>query len=138
MGAGVIPCLFIIFQTYKRKEKTMLWASYGKLTNESIQGLVSNPQNRAEAIAKLVDAYGGELVSYHMLLNGDIDFIVFSEIPDDKIKDLALVNALIVRSAGGVESLTTVPAIKADEAMMQMQRAQKLSSAMAYRTPAQP
>lgn len=116
----------------------MLWASYGKLTNESIQGLVSNPQNRAEAIAKLVDAYGGEMVSYHMLLNGDIDFIVFSEIPDDKIKDLALVNALIVRGAGGVESLTTVPAIKADDAMTQMQRAQKLSSAMAYRTPTEP
>ncbi|MGD8837506.1 MAG: GYD domain-containing protein [Desulfobacteraceae bacterium] len=116
----------------------MLWVSYGKLTNESIQGLVSNPQNRAEAVAKLVDAYGGEMVSYHMLLNGDFDFIIFSEIPDDKIKDLTLVNALIVRGAGGVESLTTVPAIKADDAMLQMQKAQKLSSAMAYRAPTQP
>lgn len=116
----------------------MLWASYGKLTNESIQGLVTNPQNRAEAVAKLVDAYGGEMVSYHLLLNGDIDFIIFSEIPDDKIKDLTLMNALVVRGAGGVESITTVPAVKAEDAMIQMHKAQKLTSAMAYRTPAQP
>ncbi|MGD9369719.1 MAG: GYD domain-containing protein [Desulfobacteraceae bacterium] len=116
----------------------MLWASYGKLTNESIQGLVSNPQNRAEVVAKLVDAYGGEMVSYHLLLNGDIDFIIFSEIPDDKIRDLTLMNALVVRGTGGVESITTVPAVKAEDAMIQMQKAQKLTSAMAYRTPAQP
>ncbi|MGD9010595.1 MAG: GYD domain-containing protein, partial [Desulfobacteraceae bacterium] len=110
----------------------------GKLTNESIQGLVSNPQNRAEAVAKLVDAYGGEMVSYHMLLNGDIDFIIFSEIPQDKSKDLALVNALIVRGAGGVESITTVPAMKAEDAVLQMQKAQNLTSAMTYRTPTEP
>lgn len=115
----------------------MLWVSYGKLTNESIQGLVSNPQNRAEAVAKLVDAYGGEMVSYHMLLNGDIDFIIFTEIPQDKSKDLALLNALVVRAAGGVESITTVPAMKAEDAVIQMQKAQNLSSAMAYRTPTQ-
>jgi hypothetical protein len=78
------------------------------------------------------------MVSYHMMLNGDIDFIIFSEIPQDKSKDLALVNALIVRGAGGVESITTVPAMKAEDAVLQMQKAQNLSSAMAYRTPTQP
>ena len=115
----------------------MLWVSYGKLTNESVKGLVANPQNRAEAVAKLVDAYGGEMVSYHMLLNGDIDFIIFSEIPEDKSKELTLVNALIVRGTGGVESLTTVPAVKAEDAVLQMQKAQNLAAGMAYRSPAE-
>jgi len=119
------------------RKNTMLWVSYGKFTNESINGLVSNPQNRAEAVAKLIDTYGGEMVSYHMLLNGEIDFIIFSEIPEERAKDLTLVNALVVRGAGGVESVTTVPAIRAEDAVMQMEKAQNLVSAMAYHTPTQ-
>ena len=113
----------------------MLWTSYGKFTNESIKGLVSNPQDRADAVARLVDAYGGEMVSYHMLLNGDIDFIIFTELPEERAKDLTLVNALIVRGTGGVESITTVPAIRAEDALTQMEKAKNLVSTMAYRTP---
>ncbi|MDJ0781002.1 MAG: GYD domain-containing protein [Desulfosarcinaceae bacterium] len=115
----------------------MLWVSYGKLSNEGLKGLVSEPQDRAEAVARLVNALGGEMISYHMLLNGDIDFIIVSEMPDDRVKDRILVDALVVRSAGGVESVTTVPALQAQDAMPQMQKAKDLLAAMAYRTPAQ-
>jgi uncharacterized protein with GYD domain len=115
----------------------MLWVSYGKLTNEGIKGMVSEPQDRAEAVARLVNAYGGEMVSYHMLLNGEIDFFIVSDIPEERTKDLTLLNALVVRSAGGVASVTTVPAMKAQEAIPQMQKAKDLVSAMTYRSPAQ-
>ena len=77
------------------------------------------------------------MVSYHMLLNGDIDFFIVSDIPEDRTKDLTLLNALVVRSAGGVECVTTVPAIKAQDAMTQMQKAKDMVAAMTYRTPAQ-
>jgi uncharacterized protein with GYD domain len=121
----------------RKRRKTMLWVSYGKLTNEGIKGLVAEPQDRAEAVAKLVNAYGGEMVSYHMLLNGDIDFFIVSDIPEDRTRDLALLNSLVVRSAGGVESVTTVPAMKAQDAMTQMQKAKDIVAAMTYRTPSQ-
>lgn len=115
----------------------MLWVTYGKFTNEGIKGLASTPQNRAEAVAKLMNAYGGEMVSYHMLLNGDIDFMIVSDIPAERAKDLSLVTAMVVRGAGSVESITTVPAVRAEDAMTQMQKARDMTAAMTYRTPSE-
>jgi len=113
----------------------MLWVSYGKIAKEGIQGMVAKPQNRAEAVGKLVMALGGKMISYHLLLNGPIDFIIVSDIPDDKIADLTLVNAMLVRASGAIESIATVPAIRAEDAVPQMQRAQQMASAMAYQVP---
>jgi uncharacterized protein with GYD domain len=113
----------------------MLWVSYGKIAKEGIQGMVAKPQNRAEAVGKLVKALGGKMISYHLLLNGPIDFIIVSDIPDDKIADLTLVNAMLVRASGAIESIATVPAIRAEDAVPQMQRAQQMASAMAYQVP---
>ncbi|MDJ0828823.1 MAG: hypothetical protein QNI92_03160 [Desulfobacterales bacterium] len=45
----------------------MLWASYGRISKEGVQGMLDNPTNRAEAVGKLLGAYGGKLVSYNML-----------------------------------------------------------------------
>ena len=113
----------------------MLWVSYGKIAKEGIQGMVANPQNREEAVGKLLEAYGSKLVSYHLVLNGDIDFFIVSDIPDDKIADIALVNAMLVRGSGAIESIATVPAMRAKDAVSQMQKAQEMASAMAYEAP---
>ena len=113
----------------------MLWVSYGKISKEGIQGMVANPQNREEAVGKLLEAYGGKLISYHLLLNGDIDFFIVSDIPDDKIADVALVNSMLVRGSGAIASIATVPAMRAENAVPQMQKAQQMASAMAYQAP---
>lgn len=113
----------------------MLWVSYGKIAKEGIQGMVAKPQNREKAIGKLLEAYGGKMISYHLLFNGDIDFFIVSDIPDDKLADITLVNAMLVRGSGAVESITTVPAMRAKDAVSQMQKAQKMASAMAYEAP---
>lgn len=113
----------------------MLWVSYGKISKEGIQGIIATPQNRAEPVGKLLEAYGGKLISYHLLLNGDIDFIIISDIPDDKIADVALVNAMLVRASGAIESIATVPALRAEDAVTQMQKAQQMAAAMAYKAP---
>ena len=113
----------------------MLWISYGKMSKEGIQGMIANPQNREEAIGKLLEAYGGKMISYHLLLNGDIDFFIVSDIPDDKIADVALVNAMLVRGSGAIKSIATVPALRAKDAVPQMQKAQQMASAMSYQAP---
>ncbi len=113
----------------------MLWVSYGKVTEEGIKGMIANPENRAEPVGKLVEAYGGKLISYHLLLNGDIDFIIVTDIPDDRIADVTLINAMLVRGSGAIESLATVPAIRAEDAVPQMQKAQEMASAMVYKAP---
>jgi uncharacterized protein with GYD domain len=115
----------------------MLWVSYGKVSQEGIKGMVANPENRAEAVGKLLEALGGKLVSYHMLLNGDIDFIIVSDIPDDKIANVALITPMLVRGSGAIESVATVPAMTAADAVPQMQQAQQMAAAMAYKAPTQ-
>jgi len=53
----------------------MLWVSYGKVAQEGIKGMIAESQNRAEAVWKFVAALGGKLLSYHLLLNGEFDFL---------------------------------------------------------------
>ena len=113
----------------------MLWVSYGKVSEEGIKGMVATPSNRAEAVSALLEAYGGKLVSYHLVLNGDIDFFIVSDIPDDKIADVAIVNAMLVRGSGAIASIATVPAIRAEDAVPQMQKAQQMAAAMTYKAP---
>ena len=82
----------------------------------------------------MLEAYGGKLISYDMLLNGDIDFIIVSEIPVEKLASIALVNAMLVRGSGATESITTLPALSAEDTVPQMIKAQELVSA--YPAPA--
>ena len=113
----------------------MIWVSYGKFSKEGIQGLIATPQNRAEPVGKLLEAYGGSLISYHFVLCGDIDFIIFSDIPDDKMSDIALVNSMLVRGSGAIETITTVPAMSAEDAVLQMKKAQQMAEGMTYEKP---
>ena len=106
----------------------MLWVSYGRVSQEGIQGMIKSPSNRAEAVAKLIEAYGGKLISYHMLMNGEIDFFIVSDIPDDRVADVAIVNAMLVRGSGAIETIATVPAVRAEDAMAQMQKAQQMAA----------
>lgn len=113
----------------------MLWLSYGKFSKEGIQGLIAEPQNRAEPVSKLLKAYGGNLISYYFVLNGDIDFIIFSDIPEDKTEDIALINTMLVRGSGAVETITTVNVMSAENAVKQMKKAQQMAAAMVYEKP---
>ena len=113
----------------------MLWASYGRISKDGMNGMLNNPHNRAEAVGKLLEAYGGKLVSYHMLMNGDVDFFIISDIPDDKIADVAIVNSMLVRTYGAIETVTTVPAIRAEDAIPHMQKAKEMATAMVYASP---
>jgi uncharacterized protein with GYD domain len=120
-----------------RKEDKMLWVSYGRHTQEGIKGMISNPHNREEELARFNEALGGKLVSFLFLLNGDIDFIMVSEIPESKTSEILLIPPMIIRGSGAIESITIVPAMNARDAVPQMQKAQKMSAAMAYKPPAQ-
>jgi uncharacterized protein with GYD domain len=115
----------------------MLWAAYGRITQEGVKGMITNPQNRAEAVRKLVDALGGKMLSYHMLMNGDIDFFIIVDMPEDKSANIALINPMLVRGTGGVESIVTVPCVLAEDAKSLMEKGQELAAAMAYKPPSQ-
>ena len=113
----------------------MLWVSYGKISGEGMKGMLANPQNREAAVAKLVEGLGGKLISYYMLLNGDMDFIIIADIPTEKLEESLLINSMLVRGSGAIESIATVPAMRAADAVPQMKKAQQMASAMLYEAP---
>lgn len=113
----------------------MIWVSYGRISQEGVKGILDKPTNRADAVGKLLEAYGGKLIHYYMVMNGDIDFIIITEIRDDKIADVAYVNALLVRGYGAIEKITTVPAIEAGKALPYMKKAGEMAKAMVYQSP---
>ena len=113
----------------------MLWATYGKISPEGIKGIIAEPQNRAEPVGKLVEALGGKLISYHLMLNAEIDFFIITEMPDDKIAEVSMIDAMLVRGSGAIESVTTVPAVLAEDAVPFMEKAQQMAAAMAYKAP---
>ena len=84
----------------------------------------------------MVDALGGKLVDYYFLLNGEIDFIIVSEFPDDQnVNELSLIDALLVRGSGAIESITTLPALRAADAVPLFERAKALQEASTYSKP---
>jgi uncharacterized protein with GYD domain len=113
----------------------MLWVSYGKVSQEGMKGMIANPQNREKAVAKMVEGLGGKLISYHLLLNGDIDYIIIADVPTDKFEENLLVNSMLVRASGAIESVTSVPAMRAADAETQMKKAQQMASAVLYEAP---
>jgi len=113
----------------------MLWVSYGRVSDEGIKGMIANPSIEQRLSERCWKPYGGKLVSYHLVLNGDIDFFIVSDILDDKIADVALVNAMLVRGSGAIASIATVPTMRAEDAIPQMQKAQQMAAAMAYKAP---
>jgi hypothetical protein len=44
---------------------------------------------------------------------------------------------MLVRGSGAIESVATVPAMTAEDAVPQMQKAQQMAAAMAYKAPTQ-
>ena len=110
--------------------------TYGRYTKEGIHGLVTHPQSRAEAVGRLLKSFGGKLVSFHMMLGGEIDFFMVSEMPNDIVGGFLLINTMLVRASGSVEYITTLPAFRAEDAVKHMKKAKKLMDDRTYQAPA--
>ena len=59
-----------------------LFLSQVAYNEEGWQALVSNPQNRLEAIRPVVDKLGGRIVNAYFAF-GDYDFVLISEFPNN-------------------------------------------------------
>ena len=46
-----------------------------------------------------------------------------------------MIDAMLVRASGAIESITSVPAVRAEDAVPFMQKAQQLAEAMTYKAP---
>ena len=92
---------------------------------ESMKGLVSNPQNRKEVVAKVFEAAGGKLIDAWMAF-GEYDVIVISEFQGNT--DAASL-AMAIGSSGSLNNIKTTVLISMDEAVEAMKTAGKITGA---------
>src|SRR6478672_899603 len=100
-----------------------------RFTKEGLKGMIAAPEDRAEAVGRLIAAVGGKLSAYY-LTSGDYDILLIFEAPSYE----EIVPALIVAAAGsGVTDLKTVTALNSSE--MKGTFAKAGSIALSYRSP---
>src|SRR5689334_18656453 len=84
----------------------------GRYSSESIKNLVSNPEDRTEAVRKLVEAAGAKLKNFYITL-GQYDFLIITEAPSAKEASAFILGA---SSAGSVSDVETTEAFTGAEA----------------------
>ena len=91
------------------------------------QALVSNPQNRADAVRAVVENLGGRLINSYLSF-GDYDVVLISEFPDN-VSVAAL--AMAAAAGGAIKSIKTTPLMDVSEGLEALRKA----SASGYRAP---
>ena len=89
-----------------------IFITQGRYTREAIKGMVVSPEDRADAVARLLAKVGGTLIG-HYLTFGDYDFLVIAEAPGETQMAAVL---LAAASGGGVTGLKTTLAMTSVEA----------------------
>ena len=89
-----------------------IFITQGRYTREALKGMVVSPEDRADAVGRVLAKVGGKLIGYYMTF-GEYDFLVIAEAPGDT--QIAAV-LLAVASGGGVTDLKTTLAMTSVEA----------------------
>lgn len=101
----------------------------GRLTQEAVKGLATKPEDRSEAVGKLIAAAGGKLLHYYVT-TGDSDFLLISEAPGAEV---AVAACMAAAAAGAVSDVRTVQAWSSAEFKSVAQKAGEVIGA--YRVP---
>ncbi|HEV2630618.1 MAG TPA: GYD domain-containing protein [Pseudolabrys sp.] len=88
------------------------YITQGRYTRDAIKGMIVKPEDRADAVARLLSKVGGRLISYYLTF-GEYDFLAIAEAPNDVQMAAAL---LAAGSGGGVTDLRTTVALTSIEA----------------------
>jgi uncharacterized protein with GYD domain len=88
------------------------YITQGRYTREAIKGMIVRPEDRADAVARLLGKIGGRLIAYYVTF-GEYDFLAVAEAPSDVQMAAALFAA---GAGGGVTDLRTTVALTSIEA----------------------
>ncbi len=89
-----------------------IFITQGRYTREAIKGMVVKPEDRADAVSRLLSKAGGRLIGYYLTF-GEYDFLVIAEAPSETQMAAVL---LAAGSGGGVTGLRTMLAMTSIEA----------------------
>src|ERR1700751_3459209 len=89
-----------------------IYITQGPYPRDAIKGIIVKPEDRADAVARLLSKIGGRLLGYYLTF-GEYDFMTVAEAPNDGQMGAVL---LAAGSGGGVTGLRTTVAMTAVEA----------------------
>jgi uncharacterized protein with GYD domain len=89
-----------------------IFITQGRYTRDAIKGMVVKPEDRADAVSRLVARAGGRLIGYYVTF-GEYDFLTIAEMPSETQMAAVL---LAAGSGGGVTDLRTTLAMTSIEA----------------------
>ena len=96
-------------------------------TPQNVAALLKNPEDRTDAVRRVIEAVGGKLEQYYNSMAGGVTFLI-AEVPDEK--SLGAVMAAFY-SGGGLTSAQDTPIMTAFESVEVFKRA----ASMVYRPP---
>lgn len=96
-------------------------------TDQAWQTLISNPQNRLDAIRPVLEKLGGRVVHGYFAF-GDYDFVLIAELPDN-VSAAAL--AIAASAGGACKTVKTTPLMEASEGLEAIRKA----ASSGYRAP---
>ncbi len=100
------------------------YITQGRYTREAIKGMVVRPEDRADAVSRLLSRAGGRLIGYYVTF-GEYDFLVIAEAPGETQMAAVL---LAAAAGGGVTDLKTTLAMTSIEAKGAFAAASDLTS----------
>ena len=89
-----------------------IFITQGRYTREAIKGMITKPEDRADAVSRLLSKAGGRLLNYYVTF-GEYDFLLIADAPSETQMAAVLMAA---GSGGGVTDLRTTLAITSLEA----------------------
>ena len=100
-----------------------IYITQGNYTEAAIKGMIQNPEDRAPAVAALMEAVGAKMLQYYVT-HGEYDFLVITE-GDDTNADF-LAGLMVAGASGGVRNLKTTRAFTTEDAKSAMEKAGKV------------
>lgn len=89
-----------------------IYVSQGRYTREAVKGMIVKPEDRADAVSRLMAKAGGRLIGYYLTF-GEYDFLVIADMPSETQMAAAL---LAASAGGGVTDVRTMLAMTSVEA----------------------
>ena len=73
-----------------------IYITQGRYTREAIKGMIVKPEDRADAVARILSKIGGRLLGYYLTF-GEYDFLAIAEAPND----VQMAAVLLAAGSGG-------------------------------------
>jgi uncharacterized protein with GYD domain len=89
-----------------------VFITQGRYTRDAVKGMIMRPEDRADAVGRLIGKAGGRLIGYYVTF-GEYDFLAIAEAPSETQMAAAV---LAAASSGGVTDLRTTIALTSVEA----------------------